>query len=118
MFHNFIILEPDPIVRMDISGLLASEYPAASVFQGAAFEELGGSAEDVGPQTTYFIKDSLISAGSALESALKSAVVHGSRVIVMGARRAVGFPAEFLELPFDSEMVIATLTGLGNGSHR
>ena len=115
MFRNFIILDPDPIVRMDISGLLSAHFPGASVIEHSAFDEMGQAIHNVGPQTIFFIKESLISAGSALETALKSAVVRGSRIVVIGARRAMGFPADFLELPFDSDMVIAALTGADRG---
>ena len=109
MARNFIIVEPDPIVCMDVEGMLVAQYPGAQVVAGASFKGIGAAIDNSGPDSTLFVKGALVTASDDLRRVLQAAATRGSRIVIIGESKAVNFPAIFLELPFTTDIVIAVV---------
>ena len=43
MARNFIIIEPDPVVCMDIEGMLIATYPDCQIAAGSSLAEIGAA---------------------------------------------------------------------------
>ncbi len=107
--RNFIVVEPDPIVRMDIEGMLLAEYPASQLATGDSLSEVGAALNSCGVETTLIVRGSLISENEDLLRVLRAAATRGSHLVVIGDMEDFDLPATFLELPFTTEMVVAAV---------
>lgn len=106
---NFIIIEPDPVVCMDVEGMLIAEYPACHVACGSSLAEIGAALNNCGPDTTLFIRGSLISESADLEKVVQTAATRGSHIVIIGEAEDFDFPVTLVELPFTTDMVIAAV---------
>lgn len=107
---KFIIIEPDPIVAMDVEGLLTNQLPGAHVIAGGSLADIGAAAHDCGPDTTMVIKGTLIAHDDDLRFVVQTAAIRQARIVVIGGPFDFDFPATFIELPFTSDMVLAAMT--------
>ena len=102
---NFIIIQPDPIVRMDIEGMLVTQYPQCRVDAGASLQDIGSAIYGAGPETTLIVKGALVSGSADLRLVLKTAVTRGSRIVITGDCDPVDFPARFVQVPFTNDIL-------------
>ena len=109
MAQSFIIVEPDPIVCMDMQGILLTRYPQSDIIVGASLSDLGPAIHICGAETTLFIKSTLFADDDELQHATRTAAARGGQVVMIGHTGGVDFAAVFVELPFTTEMVLAAL---------
>lgn len=109
MMQSFIIIEPDPVVCMDIEGMLIDAFPVSHVSSGASLADIGAAINNCGPGTALFVRGSLVAEDDRLRAALHTAVVRKSRVVIIGQADDLDFPAIFVDLPFTTDMVIAAI---------
>jgi hypothetical protein len=116
MTKTFIIIDPDPIVRMDVEGTLIGQYPDCTVVVGASLQDIGPAINVCGPDTTLFIKSTLVLESADLLRVVKTAATRGSHVVIIGQREELDVPATFVDLPFTTDMVIAAVDPDVSGS--
>ena len=109
MSKNFIILETDPIVCMDLEGMLIGRYAESQVTQGSTLAEIGPAIYNCGPDTVLFVRGTLVEESDDIRRVLQTAATRGSHVVVIGQEKEMGFPATFVDLPFTTEMVFAAV---------
>ncbi len=109
--ENFIIIEPDPIVAMDVEGLLITQFPRAHVVTGASLADIGSAIHNCGPDTTFVVKGALLASDDDLMRVVRIAAVRKARIVVIGEPFELAFPANFISLPFTSDMMLAATTG-------
>ncbi|MCK0097706.1 hypothetical protein MWU60_19190 [Yoonia sp. F2084L] len=110
MTKNFIIIEPDPIVAMDVEGLLISQFPRAHITTGASLADIGPAIHNCGPTSTMVVKGTLLADDGDLRRVARIAAVRKARIVVIGGPFDFDFPATFIELPFTSDMMLAAMT--------
>ncbi len=106
--RTFVVVEPDPIVSMDLAGILKSSFPDSAV----ELHQNGAEAETriaTKPETVCIIINSKLATQGMLR-VLKNCVGRGGHVVFVGPARDVGFPARFVEVPFNSGMVLDALS--------
>jgi len=111
MTRNFIIVEPDPIVSLDIEGMLIAQYPDAHIAFGASLTEIGAAIYNCTTDTTLVVKGSLILESDDLDRVVKTAATRGSKIVIIGDVTELDFPARFVALPFTTDMVLAAVDG-------
>ena len=111
MASHFFIIEDDPIVRIDLEGMIAVQYPSARVDSVASWTELGPALLNSGPESAVFVRGTLISRDERLEKMIRVATTRQTRIVIIGARDQTNIPAFFVEPPFTSDMMLAALAG-------
>ncbi|WP_133122586.1 hypothetical protein [Yoonia maricola] len=109
MTKNFIIIEPDPIVAMDVEGLLTSQFPQAQITTGASLADIGLATHSCGPECTMIVKGTLVADDDDLRRVVRVAAIRKAHIVVIGGPFDFDFPAAFIELPFTSDMVLAAM---------
>lgn len=109
MAKNFIIIEPDPVVCMDVEGMLIDKYPHCHVTAGATLADIGAAIYNCGPDSALFVKATLVLADSDLRRVLETAATRGCAIVVIGHADDLDFPASFVELPFTTDMMLAAV---------
>lgn len=110
MSKNFIIIEPDPIVCMDLEDMLVRQYPDGQVTAGFSLRDIGPAINAYGPDTAFFIKSAVLDGDPDLARVIRAAATRGSLIVVMGKDKDFDFPAAYVELPFTSDMVLAAIS--------
>lgn len=108
MSKVFIVIEPDPVVCMDVEGLLGSRYPDALVWASASLQANARQGTG-GPDTTFFVKGSLVKGDTKLADTLRNAVALGSKVVTIGIADGLNTSVTTLDMPFTTDMVIAAV---------
>lgn len=108
--ESFIIIEPDPIVVMDIEGLLTAQFPRARIVAGASLADIGPAVDGCGPETTFVVKGSIVADDDDLRRVVAGAAVRKARIVVIGGPFEFDFAATFIEMPFSSDMMLAVMT--------
>ena len=109
--HSFVVIEPDPVISLDLDGILKSEFPESklTLFRGA--EEAEKYLLSVASPLCIVVNSSAASAG--LLSVLRDCTARMSKVVFIGPMGAVDFPSFTIQMPFTSEMILSTLDTLG-----
>lgn len=110
MAENFIIIEPDPTVAMDVEGLLISQFPRAHITTGASLADIGPAIHNCGPASTMVVKGTLLADDGDLRRVARIAAVRKARIVVIGGPFDLDFPVTFIELPFTSDTMLAAMT--------
>lgn len=108
---NFIIFEPDPIVRMDLREILVTSFADCQVTEREAPSQVDIALESLQPNTTLICHGGLLDGHPDLRQLAKAAAQTGHQVVVSGEQRDLEFPARFIGHPFTTEMVVQTITG-------
>ena len=106
MQRNFIVIEPDQVIAMDLEGILQSRYATARVALAISLQEVGNVIGVSGIGTTIFVSETLTSYSTDVRRVLATAATRGSHIVVIGQPHSVEFPVTFIDMPFTSEMVI------------
>lgn len=106
---TFIIIEPDPVVCMDVEGMLIAEYPKSQLSVGASLADVAPMTYSCGANCTLFVRGSLISESDDLGRAVRIAATRGCRIVIIGLEEDFDFPATFIDLPFTTDMVMAAV---------
>ncbi|MDO6590347.1 hypothetical protein DS901_11415 [Loktanella sp. D2R18] len=106
MFNAFIIIETDPIVIMDLTGLLSADYPSSRIDAPANNQDIASTIAQSGPNTVIIIKDALL---RDYLDPIKSAATRGNRIAILGNTTDIDLPAITIEMPFTQETIIGAL---------
>lgn len=109
--NSFVVIEPDPVISLDLGGILKSEFPDAklTLFRGA--EEAEKYLVSIASPLCIVVNSSAASAG--LLSVLRDCTARMSKVVFIGPMGAVDFPSLTIQMPFTSEMILSTLGSIG-----
>lgn len=107
--RSFIIVEPDPIVSLDLTGILNFGFPASTVVRAQDVAEAEHLITGAMPSVCVLVNADV--ASGAMLDLLRACVMRGGEVLFIGEARDVGFAACFVRMPFTSGMIITTLTG-------
>ena len=107
--RTYIIIEPDPIVGLDLNGILSSAFPDAAL---KLFRDIAEAEAHIATamSSACILLNSKVASCGILEL-LNDCVGRGVNVLFIGETRDVGFPASFVQKPFTSDMILTTLTG-------
>lgn len=102
--RSFIIVEPDPIVSMDVQGILRSAFPRAMIttFRSAAMCSAELHAANAG--ITILFDAGLLT--NSMIPTLCAAVQRGAQVVVIGGNVELDFQTAFVDSPFTSQMIL------------
>ena len=106
---KFVILEPDPIVMMDLQGLLQERFAGAHLVAGATWTDVAAAIRSSDEASAIIVRGSLIAADPDLQAELHARAVRRTRIMVIGPATDFGFPAVFVDLPFSTEILIEAL---------
>ena len=106
MSKDFIIIEPDPIVRIDLEGTLMHDFPLSSINIGETLgdvqDALGAAARDA----VLFVKGGMLLTDVDLLEAVKTLAARGCHIVSIGKVEMLDFVSTCVELPFTTEMVL------------
>lgn len=105
--RNFIVVEPDPLVGLDLTGILQSEFPDAELRLFHSQEEACAYIYAVPRPVCVLVNTSV--ASEAMLILLRDHVVPHGDVLFIGSERDVGFPASFVQTPFTSRMILSSI---------
>lgn len=106
--RSFVVIEPDPVIAMDLAGILAHGFPenALTVFRDALAAEKHLLA--MTSAVCVLINSRVASAGLLL--ALRNCVAQQGEVVFIGSMGDLDFPATAIQMPFTSKMILSILT--------
>lgn len=107
--RSFYIVEPDPIISMDLHGVVQSSFPQSAVKVVSDADAVVTELQAALQQAATFVINSSVVTEEALE-ALRAAVTHGAQVLFIGGSVAADFHAACVEMPFTSQMILDALT--------
>jgi hypothetical protein len=110
----FVIVEPDPIVSLDLSGILGTAFKDAALMICRDFAEAEQYITDAVSSVCVLLNSNM--AASGILPLLRDLVARGGEVMFIGDAHDVDFPAYFVQKPFTSEMILTSLTGRMQGN--
>lgn len=105
--RSFVIVEPDPIIAMDLLGMLKTAFPSSPVTVSQMLADVADQITTSAASVSILLNSSLISE-HALAS-LRGYTDKGARIVLVGAAVNVSFDASVVEMPFTSEMILNVL---------
>lgn len=105
----FIIIEPDPIVSLDLIGIFETAFPDAelTLFQTEAEAQMHLALAS--PAVSVVVSSRVVS--PSLLQTLRDCAARQSQVMIIGSARDLDFHAIVVDTPFTSEMVLSSLKG-------
>lgn len=118
MCKTFVVIEPDPVVGLDLVEMLRSVYPKSDVVVLGSLLDASGRLQATGADACVLI-NSAAAADRSLAT-LRGVVVRGGRVVFIGRKPNIDFPATVVETPFTSAMIMNALlpTQCGQPEHQ
>lgn len=113
MQHLFIVIEPDPIVSMDLMGALQAGYPGSTVQVVGSIAEVRAHSD---LRSLRLLINSAVLSG-AEPQLLNDILKRGGQIISIGGAPATGQVAATLEMPFTSEMILDAVSSVARGPH-
>jgi DNA-binding NarL/FixJ family response regulator len=107
MSKTFIVIEPDPVVGLDLVEMLRSAHPKCDVVVLGTLLDALGRLQATGAGAFVLI-NSAAAADRSL-AMLRDVVVRGGRVVFIGRQPDIDFPATVVETPFTSAMIMNAL---------
>lgn len=110
---SFVIVEPDPVVRMDLVGTLEHSFPAGTVVSVSSASEIGQLFETLTPSATL---SAVVFVNGALMPDLAPEIVRaivgaGGRIVSIGRSDSDAIPSTMLDVPFTMSMILDVLAG-------
>ncbi|WP_298860247.1 hypothetical protein [uncultured Sulfitobacter sp.] len=105
--RSFVIVEPDPVIGLDLTGILQSEFPEAELKLFRRQEDAEQHIHKVTSPICVVLSASVATA--PMLALLQERVASQGEVLFIGSERDVGFPAAFVQTPFTSEMILSGL---------
>ncbi|WP_415404426.1 hypothetical protein [Tateyamaria sp. SN3-11] len=107
MDHCFVVVEPDPIVRMDVAGALEHNFPTSRVEDCNSLDDLEQLLVTARGPVSVFVNGAMLSELSA--HVLKPVVEGGGQVVSIGGPAAPSIHATTLDVPFSTAMILEAL---------
>ncbi|WP_299286075.1 hypothetical protein [uncultured Tateyamaria sp.] len=112
MIQSIIVIEPDPLVRMDLMGALQDGHVDAILSECATVSDATPLVLQAKGPVTVFVNSSLM---PQLEPATQHAIIQSrGKIICVGDARPTVVPITILEKPFTTPMI---MDALSNGAH-
>lgn len=113
--RTFIIIEPDPIIGLDLNGILSSAFPGAAL---KLFRDIAEAEKHIASamSSACILLNSKVASCNILPL-LSECVARGADVLFIGEANDVGFPANFVQMPFTSDMILTTLKSFARDGH-
>lgn len=111
VFRSFVVVEPDPVVSMDLCGALTTEFPVCGV---TVVDSLASVASFLSAQTSAICV--IINSHVFPEhdhAPLQQVVEQAGHVIVIGSTVSASFPLQHVHIPFSTEMVLGAIMMAG-----
>ena len=89
--------------------MLVAEYPNSHLSIGTSLTDVAPVTNSCGPNSTLFVRGSLISESDELWRVVRIAATRGCRIVIIGQDDGFDFPATFIDLPFTTDMLIAAV---------
>lgn len=111
MNRSFVIIDPDPIVTLDLVSLIKSTYPHGDVAMGRDVQQGAAALTRLMQGDFAFFNTNLMD--EAAIDILNGVAARGGQIVFIGSKPDVTFPAMCVEKPFTSAMI---MTALGNAA--
>lgn len=108
----FIIVENDPIVSMDLTGILDAAFQDGQIHVVAEVADARSRALR-GPDSCVIVNASQASSDSS--GFLQELASSGSGVVCLGKPDDLGFPCVSVDVPFKAEMIIDAVASAASG---
>lgn len=105
--RTFIIVEPDPVVGLDLAGALSSAFPTNRTDLFTMAGEAKAQLAQASASACILLSSRLVS--EDVMSALRACAVRGAQIVFVGAVDNVDFPANVVEMPFTTQMIMDVL---------
>ena len=111
MFRNFVIVEPDPVVRLDLRSMLTIEYAGCTIVQPPLVEDAVLALENSDHGTTVIVRGSQLAKERELARAAVTAMDRGCRLVAVGAVKGFDDRAIWVDTPFSTDTMCVALRG-------
>lgn len=118
MPRRFILIEPDPVVCIDLKGALEDAYPDCRIDIGEDLQATRSLLDDIASDTTIIVKGSLLAKFEDLATSIEKAADTGCRIVAIGAAAGISAPAHTLEVPFTTEQLLQAVSSETLGASR
>jgi len=105
--RTFIIVEPDPVVGLDLAGALSSAFPNSAMNLCMMAAEAKAHISDATTSFCILLNSRL--ASDEVIGSLRTCVSRGAQVVFVGTIDNVDFPADVVEMPFTTKMIMDVL---------
>ncbi|MCX7559261.1 hypothetical protein OS190_06735 [Sulfitobacter sp. F26204] len=103
----FIVIQPDPVVGMDLVEMLELAFPQSTVVLFEHLEKASVCIEASQASACILIDSSLVSDVTSADFERYAAA--GARMVVIGVGNGVSFAADVVNKPFTTEMILNAL---------
>lgn len=104
MKRRFFVIEDDPVVAMDLAGILGQQYPRCDVFVGGSMAE--ASRQTVSDATGLHVIVNARLIDDRATQLLAELVATGGQIVMIGEPFDIGLPAIFVAMPFTTEGIV------------
>lgn len=111
--RTFIVVEADPIVSMDLMGMLKFAYANCSLALAAAEADAEKLIKAATGPVCVILNSELVS--KRVLTVLRECVARGGQALLIGKKGDLDFPVQTIEFPFNSDMIIDLLTDERSG---
>lgn len=110
MPHRIIIVEPDPIVCIDLEGTLKDTFPTHEIVAASDPDTATALVQSAEADTTVFVKGSWLIKHVGLAETVRDAAAVGAQIVTLG--QVDGLPPSFrgVEVPFTTEMLMQAMS--------
>ena len=115
MDHSFVVVEPDPIVRMDLAGALEDNFPNSRVEICASTDELQSSFMSMDSPVNLFVNATILS--DLPPDMIKSVGDGGGRVVRVGSSTLPSDQTAVLDVPFSTAMILEAVSNVAPDPH-
>lgn len=105
--QSYIVVEPDPVVSMDLVETLQGAFDDARVIAAQSVPE-AIDAIACAPKNAYILFNHEIVTDLALQI-LRKRASQGASVVFIGKCASTDFPSRTFDVPFSSKMVLSAL---------
>ena len=114
MDYVFIVVDPDPLVNLDLVGIIKSAFPKSQIVNMQMVSEAMPVLLEDQHSSILVIRSGVI--GRKAAEALKNFVARQGTVVVIGNDADFDFPYEIVEMPFTDHMVLTAISSAAGGS--
>lgn len=111
MCKTFIVIEPDPVIGLDLVDMLRSAHPRCDLAVLGSLADASGRLQAAAAGACVIVNSSA-AAGRSL-AMLRDVVVRGGQIVFIGNQPDIDFPAAIVATPFTSAMIMDALLPTG-----
>ena len=108
MDRVFIVVDPDPLVNLDLVGIIKNAFPKSRVVNTQMVSEAMPILLEGKQRSILVIRSAAL--GKRLAEALKNFVARQGAVILIGNDMTTDFPKEVVDMPFTDDMILNAIS--------